>query len=70
MVEQEPETTSWYGMRLGDSTFGIFDTFPDDNGRQAHLGGRVAQALQQRAPDLFSRPPVIERIDVLACKLP
>jgi protease I len=70
MVEAEPETTSWYGMRLGDSTFGIFDTFPDDSGRQAHLAGRVAQELQQRGPDLFSRPPVIERIDVLACKLP
>jgi protease I len=70
MVEEEPETTSWYGMRLGDSTFGIFDTFADDNGRQAHLAGRVAQELQQRGPDLFSRPPVIERIDVLACKLP
>jgi hypothetical protein len=70
LVEQEPETTSWYGMRLGDSTFGIFDTFPDDNGRQTRLAGRVAQELQQRGPDLFSRPPVIERIDVLACKLP
>jgi protease I len=70
MVEQEPETTSWYGMRLGDSTFGIFDTFADDHGRQAHLAGRVAQELQQRGPDLFSRPPVIERIEVLACKLP
>ena len=70
MVEQEPATTSWYGMRMGDSTFGIFDTFPDENGRQAHLAGRVAQELQQRGPDLFSRPPVIERIDVLACKLP
>ena len=70
MVEQEPATTSWYGMRMGDSTFAIFDTFPDDSGRQAHLAGRVAQELQQRGPDLFSRPPVIERIDVLACKLP
>jgi protease I len=70
MVEDEPETTSWYGMRLGDSSYGIFDTFPDDSGRQAHLAGRVAQELQQRGPDLFTRPPVIERIDVLACKLP
>jgi protease I len=68
LVEQEPATTSWYGMRLGNSTFGIFDTFGDDTGRQAHLSGRVAQALQQRGPDLFSRPPVIERIDVLAFK--
>jgi protease I len=70
MVEQEPATTSWFGMRLGDSTFAIFDTFPDDNGRQAHLAGRVAQELQRRGQDLFSVPPVIERIDVLACKLP
>src|SRR5690349_2067181 len=53
MVEQEPATTSWYGMRMGDSTFAIFDTFPDDNGRQAHLAGRVAQQLQQRGPDLL-----------------
>jgi protease I len=70
MVEQEPATRSWFGMRLGDSTFAIFDTFADDNGRRAHLTGRVAQELQRRGPDLFSRPPVIERIDVLACKLP
>jgi protease I len=70
LVAEEPETTSWYGMRLGDSTFGIFDTFADDSGRQAHLSGRVARSLEERADDLFARPPVIERIDVLACKLP
>ena len=70
LVAEEPETTSWYGMRLGDSTFGIFDTFPDDSGRQAHLSGRVARSLAERADDLFARAPVIERIDVLACKLP
>jgi quinol monooxygenase YgiN len=70
LVTEEPETTSWYGMRLGGSTFGIFDTFPDDSGRQAHLSGRVAQTLQERSGDLFAQPPVIEKIDVLACKLP
>jgi protease I len=70
LVEDEPETTSWFGMRLGDNTFAIFDTFPDDSGRQAHLAGRVAQSLQERGQDLFTRPPVIERIDVLACKMP
>lgn len=70
LVAEEPETTAWYGMRLGDSTFGIFDTFPDDSGRQAHLSGRVAQTLQERSDDLFAHPPVVERIDVLACKLP
>jgi len=70
LVEEEPDTTSWFGMRLGGSTFGIFDTFPDDSGRQAHLAGRVAQALEEQGDDLFTRPPVIERIDVLAYKLP
>jgi len=70
LVEEEPDTTSWFGMRLGGSTFGIFDTFPDDSGRQAHLAGRVAQALKEQGDDLFTRPPVIERIDVLAYKLP
>jgi protease I len=70
MVEDEPETTSWFGMRLPDGTFAIFDTFPDDSGRQAHLAGRVAQALRDQGDDLFMRPPVVERIDVLACKLP
>jgi protease I len=70
LVEDEPETTSWFGMRLDDNTFGIFDTFPDDSGRQAHLSGRVAQALQQQGGDLFARPPTIERADVLASKLP
>jgi protease I len=70
LVEDEPETTSWYGMRLGDRTFGIFDTFADDSGRQAHLAGRVASAMNERAPELFSQPPVIERVDVLCAKLP
>jgi protease I len=70
LVEDEPETTSWFGMRLGDSTFGIFDTFADDSGRQAHLTGRVAQALQDQGSDLFARPPTIERADVLASKMP
>ena len=70
LVQDEPDTTSWFGMRLGGNAFGIFDTFPDDSGRQAHLAGRVAQALKDRGGDLFTRPPVIERIDVLACKLP
>jgi protease I len=69
LVEEEPETTSWFGVRLGESSYGIFDTFDDESGRQAHLSGRVARELQERAPELFARPPVIERIDVLACKL-
>ncbi len=70
LVDQEPATTAWFGIRLGPSTFGIFDAFPDDAGRQAHLTGRVAAALMAKASELFSRPPVIEKADVLAAKLP
>jgi quinol monooxygenase YgiN len=69
LVEQEPATAAWFGIRLGPSTFGIFDAFPDDAGRQAHLTGRVA-ALMAKASELFARPPVIEKADVLASKLP
>jgi quinol monooxygenase YgiN len=70
LVEQEPATAAWFGIRLGPSTFGIFDAFPDDAGRQAHLTGRVAAALMAKASELFARPPVIEKADVLASKLP
>jgi quinol monooxygenase YgiN len=69
-VQQEPATTAWFALRLGPSTFGIFDAFPDESGRQAHLSGQVAAALMGRASELFSQPPVIEKVDVLAAKLP
>jgi quinol monooxygenase YgiN len=70
LVEDEPATIAWFALRLGPSTFGIFDAFPDDAGRQAHLAGRVAAALMSQAPDLLAQPPTIENIDVLAAKLP
>jgi len=70
VVEQEPATTAWYAIRMGTSTFGIFDTFPNDAGRQAHLNGRVAAALMAKAGELLAKPPVIEKVDVLASKLP
>ncbi len=70
LVNEEPATTAWFGIRLGPSTFGIFDAFPDENGRQAHLSGKVATALMAKAGELFSRPPTIEKVDVLAAKLP
>lgn len=70
IVEEEPATIAWFAIRLGPSTFGIFDAFPDDEGRQAHLTGRVAAALMAQAPDLLARPPSIENVDVLAAKLP
>jgi quinol monooxygenase YgiN len=69
LVQQEPATTAWFALRLGPSTFAIFDAFPDDAGRQAHLTGRVAAALMEKASALFSQPPGIEQIDVLADKL-
>ena len=70
IVLDEPATTAWFGIRLGPSTFGIFDAFPDEQGRQAHLSGKVAAALTAKAPELLAKPPVIERVDVLAAKLP
>ncbi len=68
VVQQEPATTTWYAIKLGPLTYGIFDTFPDDAGRQAHLTGRVAAALMARSAELFSQPPAIEKIDILATK--
>lgn len=70
LVNDEPATTAWFGIRLGPSTFGIFDAFPDENGRQAHLSGKVAAALMAKAAELFSKPPSIEKVDVLAAKFP
>ena len=70
LVQAEPATTVWFGLRLGPSTFGIFDAFPDEAGRNAHLSGRVAAALMAKASDLLAQPPTIEKIDVLAAKLP
>jgi quinol monooxygenase YgiN len=70
LVQAEPATTAWFGIRLGPSTFGIFDAFPDEAGRQAHLAGKVAAALMAQAANLFSTPPSIEKVDVLAAKLP
>jgi quinol monooxygenase YgiN len=70
LVEAEPQTTAWFGIRLGPSTFGIFDAFPDEAGRAAHLSGRVAAALGAKAAELFAKPPSIERVDILAAKLP
>jgi quinol monooxygenase YgiN len=70
LVEDEPATITWFALRLGPSTFGIFDAFPDDAGRQAHLSGKVAEALMARADELFTTPPAIEQVDVLADKLP
>jgi quinol monooxygenase YgiN len=70
IVEGEPDTLTWFAIRLGPSTFAIFDAFPDENGRETHLAGQVAAALMERAPELLAEQPVIERADVLASKFP
>jgi len=70
LVQEEPATSTWYGIKLGPSTYGIFDTFPDDAGRQAHLTGRVAAALMAKAPELLRQPPTIEKAEILAAKSP
>jgi quinol monooxygenase YgiN len=70
LVQDEPETTAWFAIRLGPSEFAIVDFFPDDSGRRAHLSGKVAEALMAQAPDLLAEPPEIRQADVLAAKLP
>jgi quinol monooxygenase YgiN len=70
LVNDEPDTTAWFAIKMGPSTFGIFDVFENDEGRDAHLNGKVAAALMDNADELFSEPPSIEKIDVLANKLP
>jgi len=68
LAEREQQTVSWYAMKLGPSTFGIFDTFADQKGREAHLTGDIAKALFARAEELFAKPPVIQQSEILAVK--
>ena len=70
VVLEKPATIAWFAVRFGPSTFGIFDAFPDEAGRQAHLSGRVAAALMAKASEMLAQPPVIEKVEVLADKLP
>jgi quinol monooxygenase YgiN len=70
LAENEPATTVWFALRLGPKTFGIFDAFPDEKGRDAHLAGPIAKALMEKAPDLLLSAPTIEKVDVIAAKLP
>ena len=70
LVQQEPATTAWFAIHFGGSEYGIFDVFPDDAGRDAHLSGAVAKALMANAATLLSAPPKIQKLDVLAYKLP
>ncbi len=69
-VLQEEDTTTWFAVRFGQHEFAIFDTFPGNEGRLAHLSGKVGRALIARTPELFEGSPTIEHADVLAYKLP
>jgi quinol monooxygenase YgiN len=66
LVDGEPATIHWYALQMGPSTFGIFDTFESEEGRKAHLTGKIAQALMAKAPELLAKDPVIEQVDLLA----
>ena len=68
LAQDEPETTVWYALQLGPSTFAIFDAFEAESGREAHLNGRIAAALMAKASELLAEAPKIERVDVLAAK--
>jgi quinol monooxygenase YgiN len=68
LAQQEKFTIHWFALQLGPSTFGIFDSFDNEEGRNAHLGGQIAQALMKNAPSLLAKDPVIEKVDLLAVK--
>ncbi len=70
LANQETTTPLWFALRLGPSTFAIFDAFTDEASRQAHLNGPIAKALMENAPDLLAMTPVIEKVEVLGAKLP
>ena len=70
VVEAEPDTTAWFALQTGPSSFAIFDTFAEESGREAHLSGKVAAALMEKAGELFTKSPQIRKLDVIASKLP
>lgn len=70
LAEAESATVVWFAVRLGPTTYGVFDAFRDDAGREAHLAGPIAAALGEHASTLLASPPSIERIDIRAAKLP
>ena len=70
MVDEEPGTTAWFAVKMGPRSFGIFDAFANERGRDAHLQGKLAKQLMAKAPQLFGNEPEIHRLDVIADKLP
>jgi quinol monooxygenase YgiN len=70
LVDAEPGTLAWFSFRLGPTSFRIFDAFDTEDDREAHLRGKVREGIVARGDELFSVPPAITPVDVLAAKLP
>ncbi|MEV6841464.1 antibiotic biosynthesis monooxygenase [Streptomyces sp. NPDC051133] len=70
LAKEEEQTVAWFAFREGPTTFGIFDTFADDEGRAAHLSGQIAAALMGVADTMLAAPPEIRQVDVLGAKVP
>jgi quinol monooxygenase YgiN len=68
MSKDEPQTVTWYGVKLAPGMYGVFDTFDDEAGRDAHRNGEIAKALMAKAPELFSNEIKIEQMEILAAK--
>jgi quinol monooxygenase YgiN len=68
MANDEPGTVNWYGVKMGPGVYGVFDTFDDEAGRDAHLNGEIAKALMAKAPELFANELKIEKMEILALK--
>lgn len=68
LAAAETGTVTWYAFKLTETTYGIFDTFEGEDGRQAHLGGQIPAALEQVGPDLLAKDPDIRLVDVIAVK--
>ena len=70
LAEKEQRTVTWYAMKLGGPRFGIFDTFADEQGREAHMNGEIAKALFAKARDLLAKEPGVHKLELLAAKVP
>lgn len=68
LAEREPATLTWYAIKMGSGHYGIFDTFADETGRNAHLTGEIAKALFAKASELFAKLPEIAKPEILASK--
>ena len=69
LVAAKTGTTAWFAFRIGQDTFGIFDTFRDEEGRTAHVNGEVAKALFAHAEELLATLPLIEQVSIVAEKI-